>query len=243
MRGILLLTSVCLLVGFADAWPEEKEANGERTVQVTGVGVVERKPDQAGLLLAVETFEATAEQATRQNAAKMAQVFKKLKKMALPENGVRTVSYNLTPRYESTERRKEEPKIIGFVAQNMVEVTVEPAERAGEVIDAATGAGANRIASLKYQLKAPEDARKDALRKAVANARAQAEALVDAAGQKLGPPLRISTSGDIHGPENVFDHRRALFSRAAAPTPVEAGTVRITVRVDIAYRLEDVSSE
>jgi len=233
-----LLLAVALLVPTSQACTETTcttACRKHRTVRVTGIGTVERQPEQARLLLAVETTEPTARAASKENGATMGRLIERLKGMDLPKDAIRTVSISLTPKYEHDPQRRRDPRPIGFTARNMVKVTVRPVSRVGEVIDAATEAGANRIANLTYGLRDPQPAREEALREAMASARSQATVLAHAADQVLGPPLEIQTSGDVRPMESaqVFAHR------ASAATPVEAGAIRLTARVVITYALED----
>jgi hypothetical protein len=197
---------------------------------------VAREPEQAQLLLAVETFGRTAQKATQENALKMERMLQTLVETGLSKAQIQTASYSLDPKYERPDsRRGTNPEPIGFTARNMVRVTVDSVKRVGLVIDAAIGAGANRVANLAFQLRNPETAYREALRLAVANAKADAEALANAAGRRLGPPLRISTSGGT--PIRESAGIRAF--KASAPTPVEGGTIQINARVTVYYRLED----
>ena len=202
------------------------------TVQVTATGTVTREPEQARLLLAVETFDKTARGATQQNAVKMNAVLTVLKSPQLPVAQVQTVRYSLVPEYEH-ERGGSKPKPVAYTARNMVQATVDSIDRVGEVIDAVTEAGANRVASLTFHLRSPDAAHLAALEAAMAGARARASTLAAAAGQQLGPPLRI-VAGEGHRPLEAM-HVKSF--RAAGDTPIESGTIQVTAQVTIHYEL------
>ena len=61
-------------------------------------------------------------------------------------------------------------QIEGYRALNNISVTVKDVSAAGSLIDIAVGAGANRVASLSFQVSDPGPARLQALRDAVAMA-------------------------------------------------------------------------
>lgn len=214
----------------------------ERTVHVQATATVEREPDRAVVLLAVESTGATARAASQANATRMDAVIAAIKRAGIPENSIRTVSYDLQPQYARPDRENPnaEPRIVGYRAMNMVQVTIDDVARTGPVIDAAIQAGANRVAALNFELKDPESARREALRLAVARARADAAAIAEAAGQGLGPPLTINTSEWQPMPKygRVMDMARSEMAQVA-PTPVEAGTLSVSAMVMITYRLEN----
>jgi uncharacterized protein YggE len=212
----------------------------ERTVTVNANATVEREPEQAVILLAVESPAATAQLAARTNATKMDALVAALRRLGISGPNIRTVSYQLQPQY-ANERTQPQgpPRILGYRAINMVQVTVDTVARTGGVVDAAIAAGANRVAGLSFELKDPQLARNEALRLAVARARGEAEAMAEAAGQRLGPPLTISTGGYA-----VPRYARAMDmvsmeAAQAAPTPIEPGTLSVQANVTIVYKLEN----
>ncbi|HEX7088866.1 MAG TPA: SIMPL domain-containing protein [Longimicrobiales bacterium] len=217
--------------------PETAPPARERTITVTGTGAVDRTPDQAVILLAVESTAPTAQAAAESNAQTMERLIAALRRLGLGEDRVRTASYQLHPEYARNEPRAgpEEPRIVGYRAMNMVRVTVDDVERVGEVIDAALAAGANRVTGLHFQLRDPHAARHEALAMAVDRARAEAEVLARALGQGLGPVLSISSTGMIPPPIPLMMDR--MEAVAARTTPIEPGTLRVEATVTAVYRL------
>ncbi|MGH7469540.1 MAG: SIMPL domain-containing protein [Longimicrobiales bacterium] len=214
----------------------------ERTVVVSATGTVERDPERALLLLAVESTGATAQQATQANATRMDALIAEIRRRGISAAQVRTVSYQLTPEYARSPQppvpeRQGPPRIIGYRAANMVQVTIDSVARVGGVIDAAIQAGANRVAGLRFELRDPQSARLEALRLAVLRARGEAEAMASAAGQRLGPPLNINTHGEVE-PRGFEMAGVRMDVAQAPPTPIEPGTLTITASVTITFRLD-----
>lgn len=210
-----------------------------RVLSVTGTGVVQRQPDRAVLIIAVESHAATAQAASTANARKMDAVFMTLRRLGIVSPAVQTVSYGLQPEYGNIDRTTPTPRVVGYAATNMVRVQVDSVPRVGTIIDAVVSAGANRIDNLSFELRDPESARLEALRKAVERARNEAEVVATAAGQKLGRPRSISTSSGWE-PRPMYRPMAAEGQMAAAPpTPVEAGSLSVTATVNITYELED----
>jgi hypothetical protein len=229
MRFVPVLLALLMVpcLSFAD------DIEDRPTAQVTASGTVTREPEQARLLLAVETFDKTARGAGQQNAVKMNTVLRALKADELPVAQVQTVRYSLVPEFEH-DRGRSKPKPVGYTARNMIQATVDSIDRVGEVIDAVTEAGVNRVASLTFHLRDPEAAHLEALEAAMASAKARAKALARASGTLLGLPLRIVT-GEGHRPPEAM---RVQSFRAAGDTPIEGGTIQITARVTVHYELK-----
>jgi hypothetical protein len=211
---------------------------------VNGIGTVQRAPDRAVILIAVESRAATAQEAAQSNATKMDAVSAALRRVGVVPPKVRTISYELRPEYTRPEPRSptpDTPRVSGYVATNMVRAEVDSIERVGAIIDATVASGANRIANLTFELRDPESARLEALRVAVERARAEAELLATAAGQKLGQPMSISSSSGWQPPQPMYS-RVAMegdMAMAAPQTPIQSGNLTITANVSITYLLED----
>jgi uncharacterized protein YggE len=231
------IMAVALLAPGA-AWAQQNVQQPVPSVTVSANATVEREPERAQLLLAVETTGPTAREASQANATRMDALIAALRGLGISGRNVRTTSYNLQPVYARNPREPEqEPRITGYRAMNMVQVTIDSVARVGAIIDGAVQAGGNRVAGLNFELKDPDSARVEALRQAVAKARAEAQAVAQAAGQRLGTPLNITTGGYA-----IPFAADAVAMRAGAmqdvPTPIEPGTLKITAQVTITFRLE-----
>ena len=192
-------------------------ANGEARVQ----------PDRATIYFAVETRAQTAAKAGADNAKRQKAVIDTLRKLGLVEGQVSTTGYSVAPemRYDG-----KQPQVVGYVARNVVQADVRRIEQVGPLIDAALGAGANVVNSLRFYSSRADDGRKEALANAVAKARSDAEAMAKAAGGSLGALIELSTSGVARPMGEEFAMAR-MASQDAAPTPIEPGEQTISVFV------------
>jgi uncharacterized protein YggE len=218
----------------------QQQPEPPRTITVSAIGTVEREPEQGVAVLAVESEAENARAAADANAQKMTRLLAALRRSGLTDRQIRTVSYELRPEYERQGRGEEPPRIVSYRAINMVQVTVDTVARLGGIIDAAIAAGANRVASIRFQLRDPHAAHLEAVQNAVRNARREAEAVAQAAGQRLGPPLNINTGGfQPPGPPMPVYRMEAVDMAAQAATPVESGTLTVTAHVNVVYRIEN----
>ncbi len=122
-----------------------------------------------------------------------------------------------------------------YTATNNVEVTIRNLEVAGKVLSAATGAGANQLHGIRFEIEDPAALQAEARKKAVADARARAERLAQLAGVKLGPAVSISEAdGGGSGPMPMFG-----MAKMDSAAPVQAGELTVTTTVQIVYALPE----
>jgi uncharacterized protein len=233
--------TMVLLLAAAPAWvvaqdPTLQVAAEGRTLTVSATGMASRTPDRAVLTLAVETFAETAREASAANARQMEQLVAAIRRAGIPQERIRTTGYNLMPEYDYRER--QQPRLVGYRTQNLVLVTSDDVAGVGALIDAAVGAGANRVHGLHFQVRDGETARHEALRQAAERARAEAEVLAAALGQRLGPPIAVYTGGAQPPIRPMTERMMSMDAVAVAPTPIEPGALELQASVTIVYRLE-----
>lgn len=227
-----LIVSACApAAGPASA--QQPAPDAPSTLEVSGRASVTRAPDRAVVQLAVETIATTARAATAGNAETMTAVLDALAALGIDPADVQTQAISLNPRYD---RRPEvdELVIVGYQAMNQIAVPVADVDRVGRVIDAAVGAGANRVTGIRFELADPESAYHEALEQAIARARREAEVAAAALGQTLGPPIRVSTSG---APAPSPGPMPEMMSARAVSTPVQPGELEVAASVHITFRL------
>lgn len=229
---VLLLMAALIPVSVARA---QNDSSKPRVIEVSGAGEVQAAPDQATLQLAIETHAATAAEAAGSNA-NLAQKVRNAITAKLGDRGkLWTGGYSLDPDY-SEPRNGSQAKIIGYRAQNSITVQTGALELVGPAIDAAIGAGANRVDSLSYDLRDNTQARNGAIAKAAKDAQAQAQALATALGVKLGPVVKASTISEAR-PVPVMRMQASAMMRSAA-TPIEAGQVAVPATVSLSYEIQ-----
>lgn len=127
---------------------------------------------------------------------------------------------------------------LGFyTATNSVAVTIRRLEQTGQVLSAATAAGANQLYGLHFEIEDPSALLVEARQKAVADARDRADRLARLAGVKLGPPVSISESnneGRLPSPAYAD-----VSMRAGNTTPVELGQISVSASVVVVYALAE----
>ena len=228
--GLLIAGSV-LAGSPVQAQGDSRRDDDDRTVSVSATGSVVADADIAYISTGVVTEAASAREALNQNTAAMAKLIEQLKGSGIQEKDIQTVSLNVEPRY-TQPKGGQRPAIDGYRVLNQVRLTVRDVKRLGDVLDKAVDVGANQINSISFDVANAETLRDDARKQAIANARRRAELYAQAAGAQLGPVLRISESGGGFSP--MPGERQAMMR---ASVPVEPGTRKLEVSVEVTYEL------
>jgi uncharacterized protein YggE len=236
-RLLLIFCILSVLSGAALA-QEPVDRTIHPSIRVTDEATVTVKPDQAEINIGVVTQAPTAQVAAAENARKQDTVISELRKILGAGADIKTISYSLNPSYRYPKDGGQ-PTIAGFNASNIVQVKTSNLAQVGNVIDLATGSGANNIQALRFTLKDETVARTQALREASTKARAKAEAIASALGLRIQRILHVEEGGSTIRPMPMMEMNSAIAGmRQQAPTPVESGSIdvraTITLTVEVA---------
>jgi uncharacterized protein len=203
------------------------------SIRVTGDAHLNAKPDRVQIDLGVQTQAQLSQDAAAANARQLDAVLAAVRKAAGPAAQLRTLSYSLSPNYQYHSGGGE-PTITGYTALNVVEVQLDDLARIGDVIDAATRSGANRVQGIQFTLRDQDSVRAQALREAAQRARAEAQVLAAALDLRVLRVLTVEESSPRIVPLRTHIMARALSSASAEPaTPVESGTVEVNAEVSL----------
>jgi uncharacterized protein YggE len=241
LRGLGL---ACLAVAAAaPAAAQMGPMQPEPAITTQGMAEVRIASDRARLAFIVETQARTAREAAQQNSERMDRVVRALRDAGGTTVTVETGGYELHPVYSQPGMDRDErfvPTIEAYRAVNHVNARADDVTRVGGLIDAAIGAGANRISSLRFEAKDPEPARLEAVRQAVGKARAEAQAAAEALGVTLGMPLEVNVGMDYYAPPPpmpMYREAMAMDMAQSAPTPIEAAEQVVRANVSVRYRI------
>ena len=195
-------------------------------IQATGQATISATPDQALINVAVVSEDDTTAAAVAKNA-KQAGVVVTALTGEVGANHLKTVGYSVRPNYKFPKPGAP-AAISGYIATNVVEVTLDDLARVSKVIDDASRLGAN-IQSLQYQLKDPGTVRAQLLKLASERAKTSAEAIAAGLGLKLA---RVWSAEEVSSEDITPMAKKApVVMSAQAATPVETGTIDVTARV------------
>ena len=206
----------------------------ERTIHVTGKGMLRLAPDLIGLTLSASASDADYAQAVQtaeQSAACIAQTIAK----TIGPDHIRSAGVRVEPRYESvTENGVQTRRRTGYTATHRLkaEFSADPALFA-DVLKALSDSGASPELSVEYTLAHAEKARRRAAALAVRDAKKRAEALAAAAGVKLGSVRTVES-----GAYGAFPAVRALAMRANDLSELAPEEIEIAEEVTVVFDID-----
>ncbi|HEY1270009.1 MAG TPA: SIMPL domain-containing protein [Candidatus Binatia bacterium] len=232
MRVIIPAIIALFFPAFAHAQQLQLEvAPRVPSITVSGEALVSVEPDQAEIDIGVVAEAKTAAQAAKDNAARLAAVIAEIKKIIKTGDQMKTIGYSVTPTYRYPKDGK--PEITGYTATNVVQVKMASISDVGRLIDATTGAGANRIQRLVFTLKDQDAAQREALRNATTKAKQKAEDVAKTLGVKLVRVMSVAENERSYNPIVRERFAAAVGAQQQAPTPVESGSVEVRSSVTL----------
>ena len=244
--GILavLISAIVLLMQMTMVIPKIKSVSkpaavgtkeAPNAISVNAAGKVFVEPELANISIGVESRAKTAGEASGQNKRDMNQVMSSLKAKGIKDKDIQTTDYSIYPDYRYIEKERRE-QVVGYVARNMVQVKVRDLDKIGDILDAATGAGANAIHGIRFTVEEPGKYKDEARKLAVEEAKSKAEKLAKSAGVRLGDLLSIRE--EWYGPEEYYMYEeRAAMAGDMGGAPISAGQLAITVMVQMSYEI------
>jgi len=220
------------LVVAGAALAQERDRPPIPVIQTSAEGVASARPDRAIIDLGVVTQAPTALAAATQNANQSAQVVAQLKKALPAGTQIQTTGYSLNPSYKNAPNQA--PTISGYMASNIVRLTIDDMDSVSKAIDTATKMGANNINSLQFTIKDEQSLKVEALQQATKRATSSAQAMAVALGVKLGRVIKVEEGGA----PPVRPMMMAMAMKAAdTATPVEAGSVEVRASVTLTMEI------
>jgi uncharacterized protein len=206
----------------AHSAPADTSSGG---ITVLGTASANLIPNRASFAFGTVSQAATATAGLTASSQSVARVIAALKRLGVAQADIQTADVSLSPR---TNDNGDE--IVGYTASNTVTATVRKIGDAGDVVDAAVGAGANQVSGPNLLASDQDAAYRNALERAVADARAKAETLATASSSTLGKITAIVEGGGaIPMPVAVGAKDSSL--------PIEPGTQKIEATVSVTFTL------
>jgi uncharacterized protein YggE len=219
---------VIALIAAAAVSAAAATAAAPRTITVQGTGIVTTVPDEAQFSFGVSTTASTARAALTRNAARMNKLIAALKTAGIAPADLQTAEISLSP-----NTNENGSKVLSFTASDSVTAKTKQIAKAGAIVDAAVGAGANLVSGPSLGPSDQSALQRRALQAAVADARAKALAIAQAAHVRLGAVQTVSESSST-----PITFAQAPKAAAAAPsTPVEPGSVQVEEDVTATFAI------
>jgi uncharacterized protein YggE len=206
------------------------------SITVAGTGESHGKPDFAQIQVGVVTEALTAAEALRKNNEAMSQLIVMIRKRGIEDRDLQTVQFNVSPRYKYDKAQQETPRITGYQVTNEVHVKIRNLTTLGAFLDETVSLGANQVRGISFGVAEPAQLMDEARKRAIADAQRRARVYAEAAGLKLGKPIRIDEqAGGRPGPYPVA----RMEAAAASTVPVAPGEQAFSVTVTVSYAIVD----
>lgn len=220
-----------------------KDVVPANTITVSGTGEVFTKPDLALITFSVKNEAKSVSEAMTENTKNMNNVIGFLKEKGIEEKDLKTVTFNVYPRYEWHQitknysyRPEGERVLVGYEVIQSLEVKIRDMEKIGEIIEGVTKKGANLAGNLQFTVDNQDEFKKQARKEAIRKAKAKAEELTSQLGVKLG---NVSSFHENVVFPRYFETQKAIpVESGGDSTPqIETGENEISVTVTITYEI------
>jgi uncharacterized protein len=236
--SLVLLLLVCLITASCSAAGQIASNASDilqtkNTITVQGTASITVTPTIAYVNIGVTTFNKEAAIAQSDNAAKMDQVYKALDGLGIVKEKIKTVSYNISPRYDYSNNVSV---LTGYDVTNAVQVKVMDLTKVSEVLDMTVKQGVNQANSITFSITDEENSKiyLEALTQAVSNAKGKATALATAAGLTVNNPLQI-IEGSQANVIPVYSYAADSAKAAGTATPISGGELKVDASVTLVY--------
>ena len=169
-----------------------------RTITTSGTGSVSVAPDLLVARLGVEVRNENLSAALEEASDRIEAVTRILTDAGIALEDISTSFFNV--HQEPADFREPDPEDFIFVVTNILAVKIRAVEQAGEIVSAATAAGANRVDEITFTIEDDGPARSEARAMALEQARLHAQELADKSGSILGDFIAIAEGGATIGP-------------------------------------------
>jgi len=208
------------------------------TISVTGQAELDVAPDEAYVIVVVETEGGSAKETQDANAQISDQVIKAIVGKGVKKDQIDTIGYFLYQR-EGYDPKTGKPFSLGYQQTHTMKITVKDVEKAGDVIDAATDAGATRIQDIRFGLSREKQktSNGEALELAAENAREKATMLASALNVGLGEAITISETNYLYAPPQPLYDYGVRAEAALAKTEILPQDVTLSLTVNVVFEI------
>jgi uncharacterized protein YggE len=215
----------------------------ERTISVTGSATTLILPDQLNIQFGVDTQNKTSQDAINSNSQAMNVVVSAVENLGITKDEISTASFTISPVYNDSTSYpfdgSHKPVLVGYMVSNTLLIKTTKLSLAGNIIDAAVAAGANRVDDVSFSLSPDkqQSAQDDLLNKAVINAKDRAVKALDPLSQKITGVKMVNLSEfSMPPPPRYYD---TMSAGAKSSTPIFTSNQQVTTTVDVTFLIGD----
>lgn len=246
--GIAIIVAVFLFaagyLSYVNVYSKSVQPGSYRSFSVSGEGIVTAIPDIAQFVFSVITQGGEDIAALQsENVENTNNAIDYLKEQGVDEKDIKTLTYNVEPRYQYFECRPTSgispcppSEIVGYTITQTVSVKVREFSKIGSLISGVADNGANSVTSLFFTIDDPSSLQDQARVEAIAKAKEKAELIAQAGGFSVGRLLSIDEGYVPFYGYGMGGADVAKLESSAVPT-IEPGSQEITVSVILRYEI------
>lgn len=231
-NNLLMIVILCVMMILSLGVVNSVQAQSDQTMTVSGTGTVLLKPDIAIINVSISTEKESVQEALDENTKSVKQVKSALTEMGIPEEDIKTTSYSL---YSSQKYYRDETAGMDeyiFSVFYGFEIKLRDISKLNDVLDACINNGVNSINSVSYDSSLREDTYMQARDLAIDDANANAQQIA----QKLGVKVGNIKSFQVRDYPTDYGAMYGMGGGGYGGTaPLESGSLKIVVTVDITY--------
>ena len=227
--SLMLCLSLLLIAQICNA-SEIKEEKGY--ISLSGSMERDVEPNIARITFAVITNAKEVKKASEENNTVTNKIITALKQITKEETDqIKTINYSVNPVSETKANKRE---ITSYQVNNSITVETKDVKSISKLIDTALANGANIFNSLSFSFENDKTACNEMYPIVLKEMRNEADIIAKAAGTSVTKIKQINASCST----NMSYSNRAVFAAKAenmvmdTTTPVEAGKVKVSVRVN-----------
>lgn len=239
-----------------------KDDDEENIITISAEGKVDAVPDIARIDFSVIAQGKTPKDVQRQVSEKMNKIVEFIKGQGVDVKDIKTLNISVNPQYyysydypripcplmnevyppssSPISCPPKSPVIIGYEANQTLDVKIRELDIAGDIIDGAVENGATQVGSINFSIDDPDELKAQAREQAFSKAREKADALAKIAGVKIKRVVTFSESGDY------FPSYYGMMESAGMgggvgkemETSIEPGSQEVTVTLNVTFEIK-----
>ncbi len=224
------------------------DISSPNTISVSGKGEIMAKANIATFTFNIVEESANVSDAQDRAAKKINDSIKFLKDSGIEEKDIKTLNYDIYPRYDYIRKPTEKSQVIpplgdnrvliGYEINQGIEVKIRKINSAGTILSGIGNSGASNVSGLNFSIDDEDKLKKDARELAIEDAKGNAKVLAGDLGVRLVRVVNFSESGYFPIYAEKFGATSGAIGTSVRSSPeIPTGENKIISQVNIVYEI------